>query len=276
MKPADPHFYTYLHRRADDGCVFYVGKGSGSRVRARSGRSVHWHRIVAKHGLRTEIVASFDLESDAFDHERLLIAHYRNLVSLCNHSAGGEGPCGYKFTETQRALLSEKRRGRKLSDEHRANLVASLKLRSPESYAKTAAALMGRPRSEETRAKIAAAKIGMKMSAEACAKISASNKGRVRSPEFKVKIVAALTGRPCSAETREKIAAAQRGRTVSQEKRERISKTLTGRRLSAAEKIRLRPLTHSAESRAKQSASMKGRAWSAVRRAAQQNRVQSF
>lgn len=215
-----PRFYTYLHRRADDGCVFYVGKGTGNRVLARGGRSVYWHRTVAKHGLLTEIVVRWDSELDAFKHEKSLIAYYRNLVTLCNLTDGGDG-----FE-------------------------------------------VGHSVSKETREKIAAAHLGMKLSAEVRAKIGAANSGRVRSADARAKIAAGLTGRPVSAETREKISASQRGRVVDQEKRERISKALTGRRLSESEKERMRPLTHSAEWRAKHSAAMKGRPWSEARRAA--------
>jgi hypothetical protein len=216
-------FYTYIHRRADDGLVFYVGKGRGNRARATRGRNEHWRRTVAKHGLTVEIVGRWAEESDAFDHERELIARYRvDGCPLCNKTDGGEGLSGYRF-------------------------------------------------SEESRAKIRASHVGMKPSPEVCAKISAANKGRKRSDEFRAKVSAGLKGRPVSAETREKIAAAQRGREVSPERRAKIAEALKGRRLSDEEKARRLPLTHSAELRARHSATMK-RPWTEARRAAQQKR----
>jgi hypothetical protein len=249
-------FYTYLHRRADDGRVFYVGKGRLKRAYSDYRRTPRWFRTVAKHGLVVDLVAFFWVEADALIHERALIAEHRAAGSpLCNLSDGGEGPCGYKHTDEQRRKNSEARKGLK---------------QSQETIAKRVAKLVGRPRSTETRAKIAAAHRGRTMSEETKEKIGAANRGRVRSHEARAKISAGLNGRPVSAETREKIAAAQRGRLVPQGKRDRISATLTGRRLSESEKQRLYPLTHSAEIIAKRVAAMK------ARRAAQQSEAKSW
>jgi hypothetical protein len=266
-------FYTYIHMRADDGLVFYVGKGKGKRATQAYGRSSRWQRIKELHGVRVEIVASNQTELEAFEMERALIARYRaENQPLCNHTDGGEGPCGYRHTEETLAVLSAKKRGRKLSAEHRAQLSEALKLRSQESFAKISAALRGHSVSAETRAKISASRIGIKPSAHAIAMVKAANTGRIRSSEFRAKVSAVLQGRHVSEETRKKISAAQRGRVVSQEMRTRISATLTGRRLSDEEKERRRPLTHGAEWRAKHSAAMKGRPWSEARRAAQEGR----
>lgn len=254
-------FYTYIHRRADDGEVFYVGKGRLKRAYSDYRRTLRWVRTVAKHGLIVELVAFFWGEPDAFAHERALISEYRATgAPLCNLSDGGEGPSGYKQTDEQRRRNSERGKGRK---------------QSAETIAKRVAKLIGVKRSPETIAKISAGHIGMKYSSEFGAKISAANKGRVRSLEFRAKVSAGLTGRPVSAETRAKLSSAHRGREVSKEIRERISKTLTGRRLSDAEKERLKPLTHGVEQRAKHSAAMKGRPWSEARRAAYEKRTAS-
>lgn len=110
----DRTYYIYLHRRADTGEVFYVGKGTRTKKHqyARSGdvtsRNPHWKRIVAKHGYVIDLIADFFIESDAFDLERKLIAEYglsRNGGALCNLTAGGEGHSGYSPTETTRAKL---------------------------------------------------------------------------------------------------------------------------------------------------------------------------
>lgn len=208
-------FYIYIHRRADDGQVFYVGKGREKRSRSTYRRTPRWRRTVAKHGLIVELVAFFWTEQDAFSHERELIAEYRSTgAPLCNLTDGGDGPSGYKQTEEQRRNNARAQTGRK---------------QSIETIAKRVAKLIGRPRSQETRAKISAAHMGRTTSDETRAKISTANSGRVRSAEARAKISAGLTGRPVSAETREKIAAAQRGRIVSQEKRDRISATLKAR-----------------------------------------------
>jgi hypothetical protein len=111
--------YVYVHRRADDGSVFYVGKGSvkpkyKSQVFCRADssdrRSDWWKRVVDRHGRAVEIVASFIDEASAFSFEKELIASH---VGLVNMTAGGEGAVGRK--------------------------------RSPESIAKWRAAMDGRP-----------------------------------------------------------------------------------------------------------------------------------
>lgn len=132
--------------------------------------------------------------------------------------------------------------------------------------------ISGYRHSAETRAKW----VGRKNSPERRAAISAANKGRVMTEEFRAKVSAGLKGRPVSEETRERIAAAQRGRTVGEVRRAKIAAALKGRRLSDEEKARRLPLTHSAESRAKHSAAMKGRPWSSARRAAEERRRAKF
>lgn len=217
-------FYTYIHRRADDGKVFYVGKGRGKRAWSRYRRNQYWLRTEARHGLHVEIVAHWSTEREAFDHEKLLIALYRAANHpLSNLTDGGDGPSGYRHTDETRALF----RARKISDEHRA-------------------------------------------------KVSAANRGLIRSDEFRAKVSAGLTGRPVSAETRAKLSAAHKGVSPTKEVREKIASTLSGRRLSDAEKDRRRPLTHSAQWRAKHSAAMKGRPWSAARRAAYEQGERKF
>lgn len=302
----EPVFYTYIHRRADDKKVFYIGKGKGDRCKSERNRNAHWHRIVSKHGLLVEIVARWESEDDAFAHEKLLIAsHRKEGVELCNYTDGGDGPSGYKHTDETRSKLSSMQIGKIISPEHRLKLSiagkgrivssdarekisqaqkgrkhsAERNKRNSESRigkplkdgvgAKISASNMGRIVSAETRAKISSSHIGMKPSKEACEKISRANKGLIRSPEFKAKIVAALTGRVCSAETRAKIAESNRGKVISVECREKISSSLSGRRHSAEMIKKLTAIARSPERRAQHSAAMKGRPWSDARRAAQ-------
>lgn len=58
-------------------------------------------------------------------------------------------------------------------------------------------------------------------------------------------------------------------RILSQARRDQISKTLTGRVLSPETLEKLKRIANSPERRAQHSAAMKGRPWSAARRAAQ-------
>ena len=101
-------FYTYAHY-TPEGRLFYIGKGSGNR-RAYNfhKRNAHWKSIVAKYGNPdVQILAHWDTEEEAFDHERLLISCFRDLGhKLCNLTDGGEGPSGSKHSEETKAKLS--------------------------------------------------------------------------------------------------------------------------------------------------------------------------
>lgn len=104
--------YVYVHRRADDGSVFYVGKGTirgRSRIERafdRSNRNLYWQRVVAKHGLLVEVVASFRDDAAAQDYERLLISEY-GRKTLTNLTDGGDGCAGIIPSPEARAKLSE-------------------------------------------------------------------------------------------------------------------------------------------------------------------------
>lgn len=117
MKPL-PDFYVYVHRRKSDGKVFYVGKGRQKRAWATSRRSVHWQRVVQKHGLSIQIIADSLNEVCAFSIERMVIAKYGrgNLVNLTD---GGEGTSGYVVTEDAREYLRLVNTGKVISDETR-------------------------------------------------------------------------------------------------------------------------------------------------------------
>jgi hypothetical protein len=216
MLPGDS-FYTYLHWRADDDLVFYVGKGSGSRAFNFRGRNGHWRNTVRKHGILVDLVAWWSEEHDAFEHEKLLIACFKTLGHpLCNRTDGGEGLSGFKHSFATRVKLS------------------------------------GKPVSKEVREKIGKANRGRVRSADARARISASLSGRKRPPEVGAKISAAKKGRT----------------TITQEMRERISKTLKGKKISDAAREKHLAWLRDPGRCARHSAAMKGRPWSAARRAA--------
>lgn len=195
---AEAKFYAYVHRRADTGEVFYVGKGLGYRCYDRSNRNKHWNHIVAKHGHLVEIVARFEAEADAFSHERLLIEQYRRAgVSLVNMTDGGEGQSGKVISAEQRAKLSAALKGRKPSEQA---ILASI----------AATAARG-PMSALHRASISAAKKGgqtwnrgLTMTAEerlrrgwpAEKRVSAPRQGGPLSAEHRAKVSAALKGKP--------------------------------------------------------------------------------
>jgi hypothetical protein len=198
---AEARFYVYVHRQADTGEVFYVGKGKDRRAWSKSNRNRHWREIVSAHGLTVEVAVSELSEDDAFDHERRLIElHRATAVRLANLTSGGQGISGCKRPPE--------------SDETRAKKRASALGRpmSPEAIAKTAAFHMGRKRGPETLAKMSASLKGKappKLSSDAIERIRAASASRTHTAEAKAKMSAKAKGstkRPQSPEHRAKIA----------------------------------------------------------------------
>ena len=93
-------FYTYAHTKPD-GTIFYIGKGTGIRAWKTTRRNQHWKNIVAKYkDYNVEILANWDTEKEALDHEILLISCFRDMrYNLANMTNGGEGTSGYKHTK---------------------------------------------------------------------------------------------------------------------------------------------------------------------------------
>lgn len=180
-----PH-YTYIHRCADDiSRIFYVGKGVNNRYRSHEYRNKHWHAVVAKHGLFAEKVAAWKTHSEALEHEKFLIACFRDMnLQLCNLTNGGDGNAGWKHTPEALAKMSVASRGRKLTDEvkakislaNRGNKSRTGHKNSDEHKAKIAAIWKGKMLSGEHRRKLSLAKLGKKASLETRAKMSESHK----------------------------------------------------------------------------------------------------
>ena len=114
-------YYTYAHFRADDGKCLYIGKGKGKRAWVTSKRSAWWKSVVAKHGYRVQILATWESEEEAFEHEKFLIACFRDMGHpLVNLTGGGEGPSGLKHSAETRAKMAERARQQWSSPEARA------------------------------------------------------------------------------------------------------------------------------------------------------------
>lgn len=154
-------FYVYIHKKPE-GDVFYVGKGTGDRAFSHDNRNIHWQRTVKKYGLEVQVLSHFSDEQEAFTQERLLIKSFRDSgVNLVNMTNGGEGAGGYKWTPEQVArwrasMPSNHMIGRKHSESTKAKIGAKHRGKkiSPEVAAKISASLKGREFSEAHRAKL--------------------------------------------------------------------------------------------------------------------------
>jgi hypothetical protein len=185
-------FYTYMHIRKDTGLPFYIGKGSGNRANWQHGRNKHWTNIVKKHGFDVSILAYWEKEKDAFEHEIFLISCFRVMgIELVNLTDGGDGPSGQKFSEDQKN-----------------NMSISKKKLYADGYVNPKG-MLGKKHSEETKQKMKAAHSARdcSMSESAKRKISESSigklgtfghKNRSHSEASKMKISIAKKGVPWS------------------------------------------------------------------------------
>lgn len=225
---ANSEFYTYVHRKADTGEVFYVGKGKGQRAYTKFNRTKYWAHVVAKHGLIVEIVANWVHEHEALANEVALIAEYRTTgIRLVNLTDGGEGASGQVFTAERRKKMSAAMLGKQIPVDVRLKISATLMgrkmpRRSVEHQEKLAAARRGKPLSEEHKKKISESRKNYVCSIETRKKISASGIGRAHSDDAIQKIRAANIGNTHSLgvkrseETKQKMRDAQLGRVISE------------------------------------------------------------
>lgn len=113
-------FYTYRLIRSDTGLPFYVGKGCKERIKAHE-RNAGTHkdcthrlcRTIRKlwnegHKVIREKIAENITEASAFALERLYVSLGAIYGwDLVNHTNGGEGVSGYRWTEEQRKMRRE-------------------------------------------------------------------------------------------------------------------------------------------------------------------------
>lgn len=104
-----PVFYVYVHKKADTGEIFYIGKGNTNRAWVSNKRSAFWKNVSKKHGHIVEIIHN-DLDEDtAMMLEVAEINNHKALgIKLCNLTKGGDGSTGFKFSDDQREKLKAK------------------------------------------------------------------------------------------------------------------------------------------------------------------------
>lgn len=133
-------FFTYRLVRSDTGLPFYIGKGCGRRDRAHEENAKNHrkdcnHRVcntIRKlwregHRVIRERIAENITEASAFALEKFYVSLGAVYGwDLCNHTDGGEGVSGYRWTEEQRAMRREVvRREMALHPERHARFIAS-------------------------------------------------------------------------------------------------------------------------------------------------------
>ena len=191
-------FYVYLHRRADNGKTFYIGKGKGRRAFRSAGRSERWQRVAAKYGFMVEIIFQGS-EEDCFAIERTKIAQHRSEGSdLVNFNDGGEGSANP--SPDVRVRLSSSQKARFADPANRASMSAAKS--TPEQKERQSAARRAAMSSPDARAAVSAA----------MRKVWARRKATgavIFTPEVKAKLSAAQTARWARDGEREKQRAAQ-------------------------------------------------------------------
>jgi hypothetical protein len=148
-------YLVYTHTRPDTNEIFYVGKGTGKRMKCRTNRNIHWQRIVDKaNGFKYDVIAKNLTEQEALNFEILMIKKMKEAgFGLCNMTSGGDGVSGFKHSDEMR----ENQRQRMLGV-------------TPWNK--------GKPTSDEAKEKMRLAKLGKKQSPEHIAKCAESRRGK--------------------------------------------------------------------------------------------------
>lgn len=100
-------YCVYVHRRNDNGCIFYVGEGKGDRYKKSHGRSIEWEDIAETYGFTYEIVDVFSTKKEAVFRERQIIRELIDMkISLVNKNIDEVGSYS-KAVMRRRDKLSE-------------------------------------------------------------------------------------------------------------------------------------------------------------------------
>jgi group I intron endonuclease len=164
------NFYTYSHCKLN-GSIFYIGKGVGDRAWQKDNRNTYWHNTVNKYGYHIEVLAQWETEKEAFEHEKFLISCFRDMgIKLVNLTNGGEGSAGYRWTDEQKANFD-------ISGDKNPMFGKS---HSKETRKKIAKKAKGRIVNEQTKAKISVKLKNRQFSESHLEKLSIAGQGNKR------------------------------------------------------------------------------------------------
>jgi len=237
-------YYVYAYLR-EDGTPYYIGKGKGKRLVSKNRRINK-----PKEASRIIICESSLTELGAFALERRLIRWHGRKDNgtgiLHNLSDGGEGNSGLIVKEETRKKLSEKGKGRKLTEDlikelsesrmGKNNPMFGRKI-SEDHKRKISENNKARLISKETRKKISEAKteekhhfFGRSLNEKHKQNISNSNKGKKRSDETKLKISGSKKGKQLSEDHKRKLSESHKGKKLSIETRKKMSAVRKGKK----------------------------------------------
>lgn len=117
---------VYLHHKASNSEVFYVGIGDEDRPYETKSRNEHWHNIFKKHNIIINICETNMSWSEACDKEinliKLIGRKDKGLGTLCNWTDGGDGSKGRVMSNKTKEKIRIKALGRIPSIETRFKL----------------------------------------------------------------------------------------------------------------------------------------------------------
>lgn len=194
------------------------------------GRCVSISAAIQKYGPAAFEVVEIDRAYSREELNAKEISHIElagTLSPVFGYNLRPGGMCAVVSEETRR-IMSIRKAGGSLSEEHKSKIAASLSgvNKSPSHKANAAAAKKGKPHSAEHRANMCKPRPDYVMSDAHKLAISQAATGAVFSVDRRAKISAALTGRvkgPLSAETKAKLSQVNSGTTRTPEQRQRMS-----------------------------------------------------
>lgn len=110
-------YIVYIHRRKDNGNVFYVGYGSDrGRAYDQKSRNKYWKEVLSETFFDVEILATSLSKKGAESLEKGMIDFY-GVDNLVNRTKGGLGTTGYSHTQETKDKIALSHRGRNKSKE---------------------------------------------------------------------------------------------------------------------------------------------------------------